>query len=578
MRSSGRPLVRLLAMVADQRGLFVLAVLLGTVHQGSAVAGAGLGGWLVGAAATGTEPSGLRAPVWTLAALCLVSGAARWGQYATAHDLAYRIAVRLRLDVYDGVARSAPGDLSERRTGNVAATVMEDVEATERFFAHTIADTAVAAAVSAGVLLAMLRWHPALAGALLPFLAVAAAAPFPLASRARQSGTRLRAALGNLNADVVDGVQGLRELLAARAFERHVGRLHGATRDLRGLQTAYGSRAGVEAAVVLLAGGAGTLIVTAVAVALRSGGQLDLADLPAVSALAAASFGPVALVSGAASQLGDVRAAARRIVDLADAVPLTRDEPTAGASHQVPVTSEVAFRDVRFRYPGTDHDVLRGADLRIEAGQTVALVGSSGAGKTTCVNLLLRFWDVDAGSVEIGGVDVRRMRKNTLREHVAVVSQDAHLFRGTVAENLLLARPGATRQEVEHVARVAQAHRFITALPAGYDTMIGERGATLSGGQRQRIAIARALLRRAPVLILDEAVSALDTESEADVRTAMAGAFSGRTTLVVAHRLSTVRTTDRVIVLDGGRVVESGTHQDLVDRNGAYTRLLAAQR
>jgi ATP-binding cassette subfamily C protein CydC len=207
----------------------------------------------------------------------------------------------------------------------------------------------------------------------------------------------------------------------------------------------------------------------------------------------------------------------------------------------------------------------------------VALVGHSGAGKSTCASLLMRMWDVNAGAITIGGHDIRDFPQDDLRRLITLVPQDVYLFNIPLIDNIRLGRPEASRDDVIAAARAAQADEFITGLPDGYDTLPGELGARLSGGQRQRIAIARALLKDAPILIMDEAVSNLDTESEQEVAAAMTSVRRNRTTLVIAHRLSTILTADRIVVLEGGRVADAGTHQELIERPGAYTMLMAAQ-
>jgi ATP-binding cassette, subfamily C, bacterial CydC len=241
-----------------------------------------------------------------------------------------------------------------------------------------------------------------------------------------------------------------------------------------------------------------------------------------------------------------------------------------------PADHTVCFEHVAFGYGGDRGTVLREVDFSIRPGETVALVGRSGAGKSTCANLLMRFWDTDAGHVTIGGVNLRDLPLATLRKLVAAVPQDVHLFNETVADNIRLGRPDATQEEVERAAQLAQAHAFIIALPQGYGTPCGERGVRLSGGQRQRLAIARAFLRDAPILILDEAVSNLDTENEQALQAAMDEVRRDRTVLVIAHRLSTIRAADRVLVLDEGRVIEQGTHDALLAAGGTYARIVAA--
>jgi len=236
----------------------------------------------------------------------------------------------------------------------------------------------------------------------------------------------------------------------------------------------------------------------------------------------------------------------------------------------------VDFEDVRFGYR-PDEPVLCGINLTVMPGEVVALVGPSGAGKTTLINLIPRFYDPSSGAVRIDGRDLRGVRLSSLRRAIGLVPQETVLFSVSVAENIAYGRPAATEKDIVEAARLANAHEFVMRLPDGYDTLIGERGVTLSGGQRQRIAIARALLRNPKILILDEATSSLDPESEVQVQEALARLFRNRTTFIIAHRLSTVRMADRILVLDGGRIVEEGAHKDLMAQGGVYARVASAK-
>jgi subfamily B ATP-binding cassette protein MsbA len=270
--------------------------------------------------------------------------------------------------------------------------------------------------------------------------------------------------------------------------------------------------------------------------------------------------------------------AAERVFEILETDPAISDPETPSILPS-PVRGSVVFERVFFRYhrdPSLSW-VLEGIDLSCAPGEVVALVGPSGAGKTTLVSLLPRFWDVDRGSVRLDGIDVRSLRLADLRGAIAIVPQDPALFSGSIRENIAYARPGASIEEVEAAAVGAHAHEFIDRLPQGYDTLVGERGVKLSGGQRQRVAIARAILKNPAVLILDEATSNLDTESERLIEDALGKLLVGRTTLIIAHRLSTVRRADRLLVMDRGRVVEEGTHAELLELGGLYARLYQRQ-
>jgi subfamily B ATP-binding cassette protein MsbA len=304
-------------------------------------------------------------------------------------------------------------------------------------------------------------------------------------------------------------------------------------------------------------------------------GRLTTGEFTAFIAALFMMYGPAKRLSRVNADLQQAVAAAERIFDMLDTHSEVRERP--GAPSLPPFTGMIEFRDVHFSYGGADAATLCGVHLRVGAGQTLAIVGRSGAGKTTLVNLIPRFYDVTSGSILIDGHDVRHVTLSSLRSQVGIVTQETVLFDDTIAANIAYGRPTASRAEIEAAARAAHAHEFIALLDEGYNTMIGERGQRLSGGQRQRLAIARAILRDSPILVLDEATSSLDAESEMLVQDALSTLMLNRTSFVIAHRLSTVRRADAIVVLERGRLVESGTHDELLARGGAYAKLYELQ-
>ncbi|MGE3285716.1 MAG: ABC transporter ATP-binding protein [Pseudonocardia sp.] len=574
----GRPILRLVPMVAAHPVVFVLTVASILFHQVCSIGAVAVGALVVGQVASGADAGSVHVLLVVLAALVIGRSAGHWAEIWIAHDLAFRILIDIRMRVYDGVERTAPGGVLRRRTGDLAAGALSDVETLEWFFAHTLGNLIAAVAVPVAALAVLGSLHAGLALVLLPALLVVALAPFTLRRLADRQGAELKEQLATVNAEVVDGVQGLKELVVFGRGDDHVARLRRHARLLHRSQLRFGQRAGVESGIAELALAVGTVAVLALGAVLVADGTIPFAVYPPAIVLAVYAFVPLTEVAVPLRMLGQIRASARRVRAIAEAPPNVHD-PADDPPVRLPRPPfALSFQDVCFAYRAGGPLALRDVSFDVPAGATVALVGHSGSGKTTCANLLLRFWDPTSGTVRIGGVDAATMPAERLRDLVALVPQDVYLFNDTIRANILLGRPDATAAEMAEAIDRAQVAEFLPELPDGLDTLVGERGATLSGGQRQRVAIARALLKDAPVLIMDEAVSNLDTENEQALRAAMAEVRRGRTTLLIAHRLSTIRSTDLVVTLDAGRVAEVGGYDELVRAGGTFARLVAGQR
>ena len=567
-------LAQLLPFIAKKRLVFILTVLSGIVAQLANVTALGTGAWLVGQALTGGAPQHLIGGIWLLGGAVIAAAACKYFQTFISHDFAFALIEVLQVGIFDGLERAAPAYVLGRRTGELASVATADADLMEWFYAHVLGDYIGAVIVPLGVLAVLAAIEPIMALVLLPFLPLVASVPFWLARRAGEQGKALLEALGGLNAEVVEGVQGLRELAMFGAGRSFLARLMRDTRAVHAIQLRYGSRAGMEQAAIDVLLAMAVLATVATGLLLVSRGQLDFALYPLTVVLAGAALAPITEVTQTARKLGELRAGADRVATIFHQRAQVLDRGTEAA----PADASVRFENVRFGYAGGRGSVLQDASFTLEPGETVALVGRSGAGKTTCANLLLRFWEVEDGAIRIGAHDIRTLPLATLRRLVTVVPQDVYLFNGTIADNIRLGRPDATPAEIERAARLAQAHSFIAALPQGYDTPCGERGTRLSGGQRQRIAIARAFLRDAPILILDEAVSNLDTENEMALQSALNEIRRGRTVMIIAHRPSTIRSAERILMLEHGRIAEEGTDAALMAKNGAYAALLAEKR
>jgi subfamily B ATP-binding cassette protein MsbA len=489
---------------------------------------------------------------------------------------AERVAADLRKDLFGALIRQPPGFFAERRVGELSSRLASDTGLIQGVLRFGVPELVRQAVFLVGALVLVTVTHPRLTLVTLTAIPIAALVGWLLGRRVRRLSTgiqdRLAAAIARADqvfAQIRTVQSFTRERWEVQLFDHEVD----ATRDA-GLQRAV-ARASLTGAVTFAA-------FAAIVLVLWEGGRLVLAGaltpgtLVAFLLYAVTIAGAITSLAGFWGNLQEAAGAARRIFELLDH-PVELTDPEHSTPLPTLLTGEVTFENVTFSYGPDQPTVLAGIDLQLAPGETVALVGSSGAGKTTLAALLPRFYDVVGGRVALDGVDVRDVSLRALRSCIGLVPQEPLLFAGTVRENLEYGNPGATDAEIEAAAKAAHADEFIQQFPDAYEQLIGERGVTVSGGQRQRLAIARVMLKRPTVLILDEASSSLDAESEALVQDALERLMAGRTTLVIAHRLSTVLRADRILVLEGGEITDEGTHGELLERSEVYQRLYRRQ-
>ena len=562
----------LLSVVKPWRGTLTATILLGVARVAAFIGVGVFSALIVAAIRDGREVSGLIVGLLVCAPLAALF---HWLESWLAHAMAYQLLADMRVKLFDKLERLAPAYLLQRRSGDLVALATQDIEMVEYFYAHTIAPAIVSVLVPLSVLgfLGVYSWPVALA--LLPFLAYALVSPVRGRRHIDALGDKARQALGEMSAHTTDTIQGLADLTAFQATDRRRGQFLKVADQYRIRRLDILRDLSKQTAWFEVAMGLGGLAVAVVGALQVSAGALSASMLPLLVLIAMATFLPVSEISQVSRQLADTIAATRRLHVVSNEPEPVTDGPLAPpvATHGL----SLAFEHVSFAYPGKQEDTLKDLSFKAPAGATVAIVGASGAGKSTVASLLLRFWDPRQGAVKLDGLDVRQLQLDGLRERVALVTQDTYLFNDTLEGNIRLARPEATPEELARALDQAALTAFVQQLPDGLATKVGERGMQLSGGQRQRISIARAFLKNAPVLILDEATSHLDTLSEMQVRTALNALMQHRTTLVIAHRLSTIRNADLILVLDRGTLAEAGTHDQLLRKQGAYARLASHQ-
>ena len=546
-RSNLSCMARLITLVGPLTGVMLLAITLGVLGFIAATLIPVLGG--VGILSVLNHQDTLPL-IFLVAALCaLLRGVFRYGEQTCNHYIAFKLLAILRQKVFAALRRLAPAKLDGRDKGDLISVITSDIELLEVFYAHTISPAAIALVMSllTAAFLAWFHWAYGVL-ALLAYATVGILLPVLASRRSGDTGNRMRQKAGQLSAFVLDSLRGVDETIQYHGQAQRLGELEGRTDDLSRVQQDMSRITGTNTAVTHTVIWLYDLALLALGLVLLEQGQVNFGGVLVPLITLMSSFGPVVALANLGATLQSTFAAARRVLDILDETPVVEEVSGQSATR----FHGAACEDLTFSYGG--ETILDGLTLDFPKGKVVGIVGRSGSGKSTLLKLLMRFWDRQSGEVTISERDVRNINTADLRSMQGYMTQDTDLFHDTILKNILLARPDATREEVEEACKKASIHDFILTLPQGYDTPVGELGDTLSGGERQRLGLARAFLHNAPFLLLDEPTSNLDSLNEAEILRSLHRERNQRTVILVSHRRSTMGIADQVHSVEHGRV------------------------
>ena len=567
---------RLLSFLNGSWNWVALSVLLSALTIGSSVALIGVSAWLISTASIATSVADLGVSVVMTRLFGITRAVFRYLERLVSHNVTFRLLARLRVWFYERLEPLAPARLMDYKSGDLLARVIGDVETLENFYIRVISPSLTAIVIGLSVSLFFASYYPPIAYALIGFF-LTLGLILPLLSQifSRKPGERLITQRADLQSQLVDGIQGLADLLAFGRGEDRANLIASTGKKYGETQKQMARISGVHSALVTLLTNFGLWLVLFLVIPQVTTGNIKGVMLGTFALMTFASFEAINPLPLAAQMWNSSREAAKRLFEVVDAEPPVKDD-TRNSMIDFR-SSRIELSNITFVYPNQTQPALLNVSFSIPEGKSIAIVGPSGAGKSTIANLLFRFWEYESGEISLGGESLKSLDQDEVRKRFAFVSQNSYFFNTSIRENLRLARPKVSEDELVSAARAAQIHDFVMNLPKGYDTVIGEQGARLSGGERQRLAIARALLKDAPILILDEPTANLDPVTEKQVLDTLIKIMLGKTCIVITHRLVGLENMSEILVLQNGRIVERGVHHELLEHPGLYRRLWEIQ-
>lgn len=547
-------MVRLLRMVKNHRGLMLTAIFFGVLNHLSNIFLIVLGAWIIGGIFFPNPylPSFLELSL--LFIFAVIKAISSYLEQNKNHDVAFRLLADLRVQFFEKLEPLTPAKLIKKRSGDIISTIGGDIEIIEVFFAHTISPIMIAASISIFMSIYLGMWWIVLTLVIVPFqLILGVLIPLVWERFIRKDGQQIRFILGETNAHLIDSLQGLKTILLFNQGKNRLTQITDKSLLLNNVKKKYSTHEG------LLKGIINVVIFTAVIfviITVIQGFTLNILDMRGVIVVIVASissFGPLLAVSSVAHYLTQTFAAAERLFKIIDEKPEIID--SQDCSTELPKKFDIEFLNVNFRYV-EGKTILNNLTVKIPQGQSIALIGESGCGKSTVLRLLLRFWDFESGTITIGGVSIKKFYQETIHEMISVVKQEVFLFDLSIKENIAMGNPGATMEDIVRCAKMANLHDFVKSLPEGYNTNVSELGDKLSSGEKQRIAISRALIKKAPILLLDEPTSNLDTLNENAIQETLNKIIKEKTVIIIAHRLSTITNVDKIFLLKNGQCQE----------------------